>query len=99
MSTNVQIIKHCHNCDMETLNTHVYLHSLNLSNVCHKCVNNTQILLSELYIKITEKSKNIYYLLRSVWPVPRQLLCVWHLLKAHWLWVWQAFVGDDGSVQ
>ena len=25
-----------------------------------------------------------------MWPVPRQLLCVWHLLKAHWLWVWQA---------
>ena len=22
--------------------------------------------------------------------MPRQLLCVWHLLKAHWLWVWQA---------
>ena len=53
---------------METLNTHVNLHSLNLSNVCHKCVNNTQILLSELYIKVTDISKNIYYLLRSVWP-------------------------------
>ena len=40
---------------METLNTHVSLHSLNLSNVCHKRDNHTKI------------SKNIYYLLRSVW--------------------------------
>ena len=25
-----------------------------------------------------------------MWKEPRQLLCVWHLLKANWLWVWQA---------